>query len=209
MIAYLKGKVISLHLDRAIIDVRDVGYQVYATPNLLASWSLGQEIAVYTSLVVREDAWTLYAFENERDRSIFELLQTVSGFGPRIALATLGIHNTESLAQAVSAKDVKALTRVPGVGPKSAQRLLLELEGKLPDFGLGVSGGGTGGVRVQELIENSFSQQVIDALVSLGWSEKVAAVTVTEVSTQHELRNSTDVAEVLKLSLKQLGAKRG
>ena len=207
MIAYLKGKVISLHPDRAIIDVRDVGYQVFAIPNLLASWSLGQEIAIYTSLVVREDAWSLYAFENERDRSIFELLQTVSGFGPRIALATLSIHNPESLAQAVSAKDVKALTRVPGVGPKSAQRLLLELEGKLPELGLGA--GSAGKVQVQELIENSFSQQVIDALVSLGWSEKVAAVTVTEVSGEHELRNATDVAEVLKLSLKQLGAKRG
>lgn len=131
MIAHLDGTVSSVAPDGAVIDVGGVGLLVQCTPSTLAGLRSGERARVATSLVVREDALTLYGFSGEDERSTFELLQTASGIGPRLALAMLAVFTPEALRRAVAEEDVAALTAVPGIGRKGAQRIVLELAGRL------------------------------------------------------------------------------
>src|SRR5690606_15961431 len=118
-------------LDHAVVTVGGVGMLVYATPTTLAGLTVGSTARLATSLVVREDSLTLYAFADDDERAVFETLQTVSGIGPRLALAMLAVHTPEALREALAAEDTAALMRVPGIGRKGAQRILLELGDKL------------------------------------------------------------------------------
>jgi holliday junction DNA helicase RuvA len=206
VIASLTGTVQTVRLDSAVISVFGIGYLVYATPATLASMRVGSETRLATSLVVREDSLTLFGFTDDDERSVFETSQTVSGVGPRLALAMLAVHTPDGLRRALRGGDVKALTRVPGVGAKGAQRLILELGDKLgkPADGLGASG---------EPVADGADQsdKVTEALVGLGWSAKVAQDAVVTVMSERELTRLTtaQVPEVLRAALKALGGNRG
>src|SRR5258707_14830552 len=130
MIAHVDGTVSSVAPDGAVIDVGGVGLLVQCTPGTLAGLRTGERARVATSLVVREDALTLYGFASDDERDVFELVQTASGVGPRLALAMLASFSPDGLRQAIAAEDVAALTRVPGIGRKGAQRIVLELAGR-------------------------------------------------------------------------------
>ena len=131
MIAFVSGPVAALAPDTAVIEVGGIGMAVQCTPNTLAGLRIGQQARLATSLVVREDSLTLYGFADDDERQVFELLQTASGVGPRLAQAMLAVHSPDALRRAVATGDEKALTAVPGIGKKGAQKLLLELKDRL------------------------------------------------------------------------------
>src|SRR3989440_11267441 len=131
MIAFVSGPVAALAPDTAVIEVGGVGMAVQCTPGTLARLRVGERARLPTTLVVREDSLTLYGFADDDERQCFELLQTASGVGPRLAQAMLAVHAPDALRLAVARDDEKALTAVPGIGKKGAQRLLLELKDRL------------------------------------------------------------------------------
>lgn len=133
MIALLRGELYARDGNRAVIDVGGVGYEVFAPQRALDVWQRAQDAVVaHVSTQVREDAITLYGFASPVDRHAFQVLMSVSGIGPKLALACLDALAVESLVRAVENDDVATLSRIPGVGKKTAQRLALELKGKLP-----------------------------------------------------------------------------
>ncbi|WP_159796392.1 Holliday junction branch migration protein RuvA [Puerhibacterium puerhi] len=207
MIASLTGVVSHVTLDRAVLDVGGVGYLVLATPATLAGLRVGQEAHLATTLVVREDSMTLYGFADAAEREIFETVQSVSGVGPRIALAMLAVHTPDAIRRAVATQDVKALTRVPGIGAKGAQRIVLELSGKLaaPDAEA------PEGAAAPEAAPGDRRDQVVEALVGLGWTAKVAeeAVATVLADSGAEAVSDADVAATLRAALRSLGGRRG
>ncbi len=182
MIAHLDGVVTTVAPEGAVIDVGGVGLLVQCSPGTLAGLRPGERTKVSTSLVVREDALTLYGFGSDDERNTFELLQTASGIGPRLALAMLATFSPDGLRRAVAAEDVTALTSVPGIGRKGAQRIVLELAGRLGSPGEGTRAGtgssmggahgaGPGGSGVGVL---TWRDQVRTGLVNLGWQARDA-----------------------------------
>ena len=190
MIAHLDGVVAAVAPEGAVIDVGGVGLLVQCSPGTLAGLRPGERAKVSTSLVVREDALTLYGFGSDDERNTFELLQTASGIGPRLALAMLATFSPDGLRRAVAAADVTALTSVPGVGRKGAQRIVLELAGRLgsPDEGV-VSGSVPGpaagpGARAggsTYLGALTWRDQVRTGLVNLGWQARDADQAIATV----------------------------
>jgi len=177
-----------------------------ATPATLAGLRVGTEAELATSLVVREDSLTLFGFADTDERDVFETVQTVSGIGPRLALAMLAVHTPDGLRTAVAAQDLTALMRVPGIGRKGAQRIVLELTDRL---GAPSSGGGPGAdpAMTPAPAFGTLPEQVVEALVGLGWSAKQAAEAV-EAVTADGARGAAatgDVAAVLRAALRQLG----
>ncbi|MCA5894035.1 Holliday junction branch migration protein RuvA [Isoptericola sp. NEAU-Y5] len=206
MIASLTGTVAHVTLERAVLDVGGVGYLVHATPGTLAALRPGERAQLHTTLVVREDSMTVYGFAEADEREVFETAQSVSGVGPRIALAMLAVLTPDALRRAVAAEDVATLRRVPGVGPKSAQRLVLELSGKL---GL-PSGDGADGAPAghADTAGGPGRDQVVEALEGLGWASKVAQETVDRVLAEQEDGAPVDVAGTLRAALRSLGGRR-
>jgi Holliday junction DNA helicase RuvA len=181
MIAHLDGVVTTVAPEGAVIDVGGVGLLVQCSPGTLAGLRLGQRAKVCTSLVVREDALTLYGFGTDDERNTFELLQTASGIGPRLALAMLATFSPDGLRRAVAAEDVTALTSVPGIGRKGAQRIVLELAGRLGspgDSSMPGSGAGGGGAARSAAAAGAgvltWRDQVRTGLVNLGWQARDA-----------------------------------
>ena len=198
MIASLSGTVQALRLDNAVLEVAGIGYLVHATPATLAALRVGSPATLATSLVVREDSLTLYGFTDDDERLIFEGVQSVSGVGPRMALAILAVHTPDGVRRALVGGDVKALTRVPGIGLKGAQRMILELGDKLGKPSVQVVAGGT----PQVVAETDLSWQVVEALVGLGWSGKQAADAVERVAASAPA--DADIAAYLRLALREL-----
>ncbi len=179
MIAHLTGTVCGVAPDGAVIEVGGVGLLVQCTPATLASLKPGERARVATSLVVREDSLTLYGFGSEDERNTFELLQTASGVGPRLALAMLGVLTPDALRRAVAAEDLVALTTVPGIGKKGAQRIVLELAGRL-----GAAGDGEAGGQVTALAaagQAAWREQVRIGLVNLGWQARDADAAISVI----------------------------
>jgi holliday junction DNA helicase RuvA len=187
MIAHLDGVVAVVAPEGAVIDVGGVGLLVQCSPGTLAGLRPGERAKVSTSLVVREDALTLYGFSSDDERNTFELLQTASGIGPRLALAMLATFSPDGLRRAVAAEDVTALTSVPGIGRKGAQRIVLELAGRLgspADSGRAGHGPGAPGVTgaagtgaeglAARLGTLTWRDQVRAGLVNLGWQARDA-----------------------------------
>ena len=193
MIAQLTGTVVSATASSLVVDVAGVGYEVQTTPSTLGEVRVLQEVRLFTHLVVREDAHTLFGFASADERDTFRVLQSVAGVGPRLAVAMLAVHSPADLATAVAKGDRGALEAVPGVGAKVASRLLLELGGKLslPD-----SAPESGDAR----------DQVADALVSLGWNAKAAREAVQAVA--KESIPPDQVPATLKAALQSLGGAR-
>jgi holliday junction DNA helicase RuvA len=179
MIAHLTGTVSALAPDGCVIDVGGVGLQVQCAPGTLAGLRVGERARVATSLVVREDSLTLYGFGTDDERSTFELLQTASGIGPRLALAMLGVLTPDALRRAVAVADLTALTAVPGIGRKGAQRIVLELAGRLggPADGLPAQAGD----RVAASGSAPWREQVRAGLIGLGWQAREAEQAIAAV----------------------------
>ncbi|MGP4029013.1 Holliday junction branch migration protein RuvA [Actinomadura sp. 3N407] len=202
MIAFVSGRVAAAGPDGAVIDVHGVGLAVQCTPATLAGLRVGDQAKVPTSLVVREDSLTLFGFADDDERTVFEMLQTASGVGPKLALAMLAVHTPDALRHAVASEDLTALTRVPGIGKKGAQRIVLELRDRL-----GGPVGDGGGVRAPARAE-PWREQVQMGLINLGWSAKDADAAVDAVAA--DLATGTDgaeappVAALLKSALKKL-----
>ena len=206
MIAHLDGVVGSVAPDGAVIDVGGVGLLVQCTPGTLARLRPGERARVATCLVVREDALTLYGFGTEDERTTFELLQTASGVGPRLALAMLAVFTPDALRRAIAAEDLAALMTVPGIGRKGAQRIVLELAGRLGSPGDGLAPGGAGPLPGGPA---PWREQVRTGLVSLGWQARDADQAIAAV--EPELLNGSDgeppvdVAVALRAALRVLG----
>ena len=174
MISHLAGRVAAIAPEGAVIEVGGVGLLVQCTPGTLATLRPGEPARVATSLVVREDALTLFGFATDDERDVFVLLQTASGVGPRLALAMLAVFTPDALRRAVLSEDVAALTRVPGIGRKGAQRIVLELAGRLGAPGSGGPGAADGVVTVQRGGPAPWRDQVRAGLVNLGWQVRDA-----------------------------------
>jgi Holliday junction DNA helicase RuvA len=200
MIATVRGRAAMVGLDSAVIDVGGVGILVQAAPGTLAGLTVGEEATLYTSLVVREDSLTLFGFLTDDERSTFETVQTVSGIGPRLALAMLAVHEPDGLRRAVATEDLVALTRVPGIGRKGAQRLVLELKDRLGPPGTATS------MQPAPIVPAADGRpQVRDALVGLGWSSKAADDALDSVLSELDGAEQPDVAGLLRAALRQLG----
>lgn len=194
MIATLSGIVKSLSPERAIIEVGGVGMNVLINTHTSSSLSIGAPAHLYTSLVVREDSLTLYGFSDESSRVVFELVQTVSGVGPKVALSILGALTPSELAHAVNTENISAIEKVPGIGKKGAQRMVLELKTKLSDFG-------HAGQRISH--QPVWREQLTSALVSLGFSAKDSDEAINSVlsNVSQEEISSMELGDLLKLAL--------
>ncbi|HYK29547.1 MAG TPA: Holliday junction branch migration protein RuvA [Streptosporangiaceae bacterium] len=207
MISHLTGCVAAVAPDGAVIEVGGVGLLVQCTPATLARLRVGEPARVATSLVVREDSLTLYGFATEDERNTFELLQTASGVGPRLAQAMLAVLSPDALRAAVAAEDLAVLTSVPGIGRKGAQRIVLELASRL---GSPASLGDGAAVNAGVNGSATWRDQVRAGLVGLGWqgreADQAIALVEPELSTHPgEDRGEVDVALALRAALRVLG----
>ncbi|ATE53313.1 Holliday junction branch migration protein RuvA [Actinosynnema pretiosum] len=198
MISSLRGQVLSIGLDHAVVEVGGVGFAVQATPATLASLRRGEEAVLSTALVVREDSLTLFGFADADSRQLFGLLQTVSGIGPRLALATLAVLEPEKLRAALAEGSVSVLTQVPGIGRKGAERLVIELRDKVGQLATAPAADGVVAVgRVRD--------QVVEALLGLGFPAKQAEAAVDGVLAEDP---SLGTSVVLRKALSGLGRKK-
>ena len=204
MISLLSGNVRSIQSDRLVVEVGGFGLTVLVTPSTTTQVNLGSQIQLFTSLVVREDSLTLFGFVNEESRSLFELVQTVSGIGPKVALSILGALTPEDLGRAIAQEDVAAIEKVPGIGRKGAQRLILELKGKLGDLSHSQTYKGH---------QPAWREQLSSALVSLGFSPKESDAAISNVVGTFQSdgvdASSMDLSELLKLALASGKSSRG
>ena len=199
MIAFLKGKVVSVSESRLVLDVNDVGFQISITSRDAARMpSVGHQVLLYTYLSVREDAMQLFGFLSEDDLEIYRLLIGVSGIGPKAGLGILPVLSAVDLRFAVLADDAKAIARAPGVGNKTAQKLILELKDKLSleeAIEKKLDNAADGGLELQEN-----KNQAVQALVALGYSGSEALRAVKQV----EISPDMDTEDILKQALKKM-----
>ena len=193
MIAFVRGRVAAITLNAAVVDVGGVGYHVFCTPGTIAGLRLGTEAQLATSMVVREDSTTLYGFADVDERDMFELVQTASGVGPKVAQAMLAVMPPDRLRQAISGGDHAALTAVPGIGRKGAERIVVELKDRVgsPVTAVVSAGGG-------------WRNQVRDALQGLGWSMRDADRAVDTVAADTGPDTDADVPTLLRAALRTL-----
>ena len=199
MIASLTGHVTHVGLESAILDVNGFGMLVRATARTLSNLRTGSTATLLTSMIVREDSMTLYGFAEPAEREVFEMMLSVSGIGPRIALAVLSVHTATEVERAVATGDDKAFTKVPGIGPKSARRIVLELAGKL----ILSEGQAEENAPAQGI---AWKPQVMDALTSLGWSEKDADAAIDAYVQHNPDAEKEAVSAALRGVLASLGA---
>jgi Holliday junction DNA helicase RuvA len=196
VIASVRGTVLRAGLDSVVVEVGGVGMLVHTTPLTAASMRTGQTASLATSLVVREESLTLYGFADEDEKSVFETVQTVSGFGPRLALAMLAVHRPDAVRAAVTTGDLVALTKVPGIGRKGAERIVLELRDKIGVPASPVSVG-------DRAATAAWQGQVGEALVGLGWTARQADDAVEAVAPMAV--DGATVSALLRAALQELG----
>jgi Holliday junction DNA helicase RuvA len=200
VIASVRGPVLEIELDHAVVEVGGVGLAVHATPGTLARLRRGEPARLTTALIVREDSLTLYGFADRAERELFDLLLTVSGVGPRIALATLAVLDPETVRRALADGDLATLTRVPGIGRKGAERLVVELRDKVAapaPAPAGAVAAPPGGGR----------DHVVEALVGLGFAAKPAEQAVDAVLAE-DGAPAADSSALLRAALTRLGRSR-
>ena len=200
MISSLSGRAGHVGLDRLVVEVGGVGMLVHTTPRTAAEVRTGQDVTVSTTLVVREDSLTLFGFGSASERDMFETVQTVSGVGPRLALAMLSVLTPDEVRAALTTGDVSTLMKIPGVGRKSAERLVLELRDKV---GMPSATAGADVTAAAAPVGDARRDQVGEALVGLGWSAKQATDAVSRVSASADPEAS--VAALLRMALRELG----
>ncbi|NLC97664.1 MAG: Holliday junction branch migration protein RuvA [Actinomycetales bacterium] len=197
MISHLTGTIVSTRLDGVVIDVGGVGMHVLCAPGTSTSLNVGTSATLVTSLVVREDSLTLFGFVNEAERDMWQLVQTVSGIGPKVALAFIAVLSPEDASRALADGDLAALTRVPGIGKKGAERLVVELKDKVLAFGATPTQAAEG-----------WRTQVRDALVGLGWSAKESEKAIDAVARTIPSGHEANVSEILKAALQSMAKGR-
>ncbi|MBU1033100.1 Holliday junction branch migration protein RuvA [Patescibacteria group bacterium] len=183
MIGSLRGKIIEVHASHALLETNGVGYKIRASIPALASFLVGQDKFLYIHDNVREDARNLFAFESHQELVMFEKLISISGVGPKAALTIMSVGTLETVRTAVMSGDLATLTSVPGIGKKTAQKIILELKGQL----------------VEEQKEPTGDREVVDALVSLGYSSSQARDAMKEIDS-----SITDVSERIRQALRSL-----
>jgi holliday junction DNA helicase RuvA len=200
VISSVRGEVLEIGLDHAVIEVGGVGLAVHAAPSTLAKLRRGEQGRLATTLVVREDSLTLFGFSDAAERELFVLVQTVSGIGPRLALATIAVLDPDTLRRALVDGDVTTLTRVPGIGRKSAERLVLELRDKVdaPVAAPAALIAATNGADPRR-------EQVVEALVGLGFTARPAESAVDKAMAEHPDANPSTL---LRTALTTLGRSR-
>ncbi len=196
MISLISGVVRSIATDKVIVEVSGVGLAVSVTTQTSSQLNIGVPVQLFTTLIVREDALTLFGFLDEESRSTFELVQTVTGIGPKVALAIMGSHSPQTLAVAIAQEDISAIEKVPGIGRKGAQRLILELKGKISDFGSG---------HKSSHHQPVWREQLTAALVSLGFTAKDSDSAINSVIAEYGETGveptEVELSELLKKAL--------
>jgi holliday junction DNA helicase RuvA len=195
VIAFVRGEVAAVTLTSAVVEVGGVGLELLCTPNTLAGLRIGHPTTLPTSMVVREDSLTLFGFADEDEKQVFELVQTASGVGPKLAQAMLAVLTPDAVRRAVAGDDVHTLTRVPGIGQKGAQRIILELKDRI-GIPVASSAGGT------PALAEPWREQVQQGLVGLGWSAKDADRAIEAVA--DEAGDQPDIAALLRAALRTL-----
>ena len=203
MIASVRGRVTAVSPDGAVVEVGGVGLAVSCSPSTIATLRVGDEARLATSLIVREDSLTLYGFPDDDARSLFELLQTASGVGPRLAQAVLAVHAPDVVRKAIATGDATTLTRVPGIGKKGAERLILELRDRI-----GPVGGGGEGAMSLPVAGITWQDQVRQGLVGLGWTAGQADQAVSVVAADLGGEVAPAVPVLLKRAIQVLGRAR-
>ncbi|MEO3785118.1 Holliday junction branch migration protein RuvA [Actinocorallia sp. B10E7] len=199
MIAFISGRVDSTGAEGAVVEVGGVGLSVLCTPHTAAALTPGEQARLATSLVVREDSLTLYGFADDDERVVFELVQTASGVGPKVALAMLATHSPNAIRRAVATGDARALTLVPGIGPKGAQKIILELKDKL-----GMPVGAAADEQVPRQRVQPWREQVAAGLQSLGWAARDADAAVAAVADELDGEQVPPIPDLLKAALRKL-----
>jgi Holliday junction DNA helicase RuvA len=194
VIAFVRGQVAAVTLSSAVLEVGGVGLELMCTPGTLATLRTGQSATLPTSMVVREDSLTLFGFVDEDEKQVFELVQTASGVGPKVAQAITAVLAPDDLRRAIATDDVKTLTRVPGIGQKGAQRIILELKDRI--------GPPTGGRAEATAPGGAWREQVHQGLVGLGWPVREAERAVDAVADQ--AGDTPDVPALLRAALRSL-----
>ncbi|HXH78469.1 Holliday junction branch migration protein RuvA [Nocardioides sp.] len=196
MIAFVRGDVAALTLTSAVLDVGGIGLELMCTPGTLATLRVGSVATLSSSMVVREDSLTVFGFLDDDEKQIFELVQTASGVGPKVAQAMVAVLSPDDVRTAVASEDVKTLTRVPGIGQKGAQRIILELKDRI--------GAPTGARLAGQPAATAapWRDQVHQGLVGLGWSAKEADKAVEAVSP--DAGRDPDVPALLRAALRTL-----
>ncbi|MCW2835571.1 MAG: Holliday junction helicase subunit RuvA [Nocardioides sp.] len=196
MIAFVRGDVAALTLTSAVLDVGGIGLELMCTPGTLATLRVGSVATLSSSMVVREDSLTVFGFLDDDEKQVFELVQTASGVGPKVAQAMVAVLSPDDVRTAVASEDVKTLTRVPGIGQKGAQRIILELKDRI---------GAPTGARLAgqpAAAAAPWRDQVHLGLVGLGWSAKEADRAVEAVSP--DAGRDPDVPALLRAALRTL-----
>lgn len=205
MIGMLVGQVASVDARTALIVVSSVGYETYMSSQDLSSLHEGQEVRVYTSMQVSQDALTLYGFTTQAAKRMFLQVQKVSGIGPKVALSLLSTLNVDRLVKAIADGDVTALSSAPGLGKKGAQKIILELKGSLDSALLaGDNSDNSDASKLQNEIFDSGKQSVIDGLVSLGWRQSDAQKVVEQVCAENNIVTpvaEADMPNILRMAL--------
>jgi Holliday junction DNA helicase RuvA len=199
MIAQMSGEVVGADTSSVVVSVGGLGLRVLCPPGVAAGLHLGQTATLFTSLVVREDALTLYGFASAAERDCFELVQTASGIGPKIAVAVVSVLGVAGLVQAVRADNLAALTKVPGIGRKGAQKMVIELKDKVLTLDVGdasVEAGAPGRI--------DWRAAVASGLEGLGWSAKDAARACDDVAELVDEDPSMPVGQILRAALQHL-----
>ena len=196
MISRVLGTVAQVGVDDVVVVYGGLGFKVFIVPPLASELHKGDEIELYTHLIVREDALTLYGFKTEEERKVFEILMSVTGIGPRIGLAALSVFSPNDLRRAVVDQDAATLARIPGVGKKVASRMLVELGDKL-------------GLPAQLPEASAPSAGVVEAevkaaLIGLGWNETKAESVLSELG-----GNGLNASDLLRAALMKLGGANG
>lgn len=196
MIAFVRGNVAAVTLSSAIVEVGGVGLELMCTPGTIAQLRTGRQATLPTSMVVREDSLTLYGFADEEEKAIFELVQTASGVGPKVAQSIIAVLSPDGVRTAIATEDVKTLTKVPGIGQKGAQRIILELKDRI-GAPTGAASAGTPSAAA------AWRDQVHQGLVGLGYNAKDAEKAVDAVADQAD-GGSPDVGALLRAALRSL-----
>lgn len=205
MIASVRGKVAAVGPDGAVVEVGGVGLAVSCTPGTLARLRVGEDARLATSLVVREDSLTLYGFADDDERATFELLQTANGVGPKLAQTMLAVHPPRELRRAIATSDHASLTRVPGIGRKGAERIVIELRDRIG----AIDGGDTTSAGLAGVAALApWRDQLAHALAGLGFSAKEAGEAIDVVAAEVPDGEPPDVSALLRRSIQLLGRTR-
>ena len=200
MIGFVNGEIEEMYEDRVLIDCGFMGYNIFVCGNVLESCSIGQEIKLYTYLNVREDAMNLFGFLSKDELKVFKLLITVNGIGPKGALAILTIMSPNDLRYAIMTEDSKLISKAPGIGAKTAQKVILELKDKLDMDGVISSIDDDIIERNNNDVHNEIIDEAIEALVSLGYTQKE----ITKIIKSCDITECKTTEDVIKLVLKNI-----